>query len=133
MHCDANAEVGVSEMSKAARSLFVFGIYLVALGLFLLIAPNVLITVFGLPETHDVWIRVVGMLLVFLAYYDIQAARHELANFFAWSVIARATVIVFFAVFVLLKWLEPILLLFGAIDLAGALWTHLALRQDRKG
>lgn len=119
-------------MSKAARSLLVFGIYLVALGLFLLIAPNTLITLFGLPETHDVWIRVVGMLLVFLAYYDIQAARHELASFFRWSVVARAAVIVFFAVFVLLKWVEPILLLFGAIDLAGALWTAIALRQDRK-
>ena len=98
----------------------------------MLIAPNSLITLFGLPETNEVWIRVVGMLLVFLAYYDIQAARHELANFFRWSVIARASVIVFFAVFVLLKWVEPILLLFGAVDLAGALWTHLALRQDRK-
>lgn len=127
----ANADVGVRRMSKVARSLLAFGIYLVALGLFLLIAPNTLITLFGLPETHDVWIRVVGMLLVFLAYYDIQAARHELANFFRWSVIARATVIVFFAVFVLLKWVEPILLLFGAVDLGGALWTHLALRQDR--
>jgi len=88
-------------MSKAARSLFVFGIYLVALGLFLLIAPNTLITLFGLPETHDVWIRVVGMLLLFLAFYDIQAARHGITSFFRWSVVARAAVIVFFAVFVL--------------------------------
>jgi len=119
-------------MSKAARSLFVFGIYLIALGLLLLIAPNTLITLFGLPETHDVWIRVVGMLLVLLAFYNVQAARHELVSFFQWSIIARASVILFFAVFVLLNWVKPILLLFGFVDLAGALWTQLALRQDRK-
>ena len=119
-------------MSKAARSLFVFGVYLVALGLLLLIVPNVLITLFGLPETHDVWIRVVGMLLVLLAFYDIQAARHELVDFFYASVVARAAVIVLFAGFVLANLVKPMLLLFGAIDLAGAIWTASALRQDRK-
>lgn len=69
-------------MSRAARSLFAFGIYLVALGLFLLIAPNLLITWFGVPATHDVWIRVVGMLVMLMAYYDIQAARKEPTPFF---------------------------------------------------
>lgn len=123
---------GVRRMSKAGRSLLVFGVYLVALGLFLLIAPNTLMKLFGLPETTDVWIRVVGMLVILLAFYNIQAARNDVIHFFKWSVIARASVIVFFAVFVLLKWVEPILLLFGAVDLAGALWTHLALRQDLK-
>ena len=123
---------GVSRMSKAARSLFVFGIYLVALGLFLLIAPNTLITLFGLPETYDVWIRVVGMLVVLLAYYDIQAARAEATDFFRWSVGARGTVILFFAGFVLADLVKPILLLFGGVDLAAAIWTYLALRSDGK-
>lgn len=117
---------------RAARSVLAFAVYLVGLGLFLVIAPNRLIMLFGLPETQDVWIRVVGMLLVLLAYYDIQAARKELVDFLRWSVIARAAVIVFFAGFVLAGLVRPILLLFGAIDLAGAVWTHLALHQDRK-
>ena len=119
-------------MSRAARSLLVFGIYLVALGFFLLIAPNTLITLFGLPKTHDVWIRVVGMLLVLLAYYDIQAARKELVDFLRWSVVARATVIAFFAGFVIAGLVKPILLLFGGVDLAAAVWTHFALRADRR-
>ncbi|MFC2079816.1 hypothetical protein ACFLSZ_07530 [Candidatus Bipolaricaulota bacterium] len=118
-------------MSKAARSLFVFGIYLIVLGLFLLIAPNTLITFFGLPAVNDVWIRVVGMLLVLLAYYDIQAARKNLADFVRWSVVARLSVIVFFAVFVILNLVKPILLLFGAVDFAAAMWTYLALRREK--
>lgn len=122
---------GVNEMSRAARSLFVFGIYLVALGAFLLIAPNTLITLFGLPATGDVWIRVVGMLIALLAYYNIQAARNETVDYFRWSVVARGSVIVFFAGFVLAGLVKPILLLFGAVDLAAAVWTHVALRRDR--
>ena len=116
-------------LSKAARSLLVFGIYLTALGLFLLVAPNTLITLFGLPAVNDVWIRVAGMLIVLLAYYDIQAARNEMTNFFRWSVVARASVIVFFAGFVLADLVKPILLLFGGVDLAAAIWTRLALRK----
>ena len=119
-------------MTKAARSLFVFGIYLILLGLFLLIAPNTLITFFGLPAVNDVWIRVVGMLLILLAYYDIQAARKNLIDFFRWSVVARGSVIVFFAAFVLLDLVKPILLLFGAVDLSAAVWTHLALRNEKR-
>lgn len=119
-------------MSRAARSLLVFGIYLIALGLFLLIAPNTLITLFGLPAVNDVWIRVAGMLIVFLAYYDIQAARKEMTDFFRWSVVARASVIVFFTGFVLADLVKPILLLFGGIDLAAAVWTQLELRRDGK-
>ena len=118
-------------MSRAARSLLAFGIYLIALGLFLLIAPSTLITLFGLPAVDDVWIRVVGMLIVLLAYYDIQAARGETTDFFHWSVVARASVIAFFAGFVLADLVKPILLLFGAVDLAAAIWTHVALRRDR--
>jgi len=123
---------GVRVMSKAAWSLFVFGIYLVALGLFLLIAPNTLITLFGLPETGDVWIRVAGMLVFLLSYYAIQAGRHEVTEFMRWSVVARSAVILFFAGFVLADLVKPILLLFGGVDLAAAVWTHLALRSDAK-
>jgi len=119
-------------MSKAARSLFVFGIYLILLGLFLLIAPNTLITFFGLPAANDVWIRVVGMLLVLLAYYDIQAARKNLVDFFRWSVVARTSVIVFFTVFVILDLVKPILLLFGGVDFLAAMWTYIALRREKR-
>ena len=119
-------------MSKAARSSFVFGIYLVLLGLFLLIAPNTLIMFFGLPAANDVWIRVLGMVLFLLSYYYIQAARKNLTDFFRWSVVVRASVIVFFAVFVILDVVKPILLLFGGADFVAAMWTYLALRKEKR-
>ncbi len=110
--------------------MLVFGVYLLALGLFLLIAPNVLLRIFGLPEVDDVWIRVVGMMLVLFAYYDIQAARKNVTDYFRWSVVARGSVIIFFGVFVILDWVKPILLIFGGIDLLGALWTYFALKKE---
>ena len=118
-------------MSHPAKSVFVFAIYLIVLGVTLLFIPNVLLGVFDFPETTEVWIRVVGMLLVLLAFYYINAARKELNAFFKWTVYARSSVIVFFLVFVLMDLAQPILLLFGVIDLLAAIWTGLALRSPK--
>ena len=116
-------------MSPAARSLQVFGAYLLLLALVLLLLPNTLLGLFGFPPTDEVWIRVVGMLVGILGFYDWQAARAELRAFFAWSVPARLSVPVFFAAFVTLGMAPPALLLFGAVDAAAALWTWSALRR----
>jgi hypothetical protein len=118
-------------MSNSARSVFVFGLYLLVLGIVLLVAPNFLLGMFFLPSATEIWIRVVGMLLVFLAFYYIQAARKGIMDFFQWTVYARSTVILFFTVFVLLGFASPPLILFGVVDLLGAIWTGLALRSSR--
>ena len=119
-------------MSAPANSLFVFAFYLVGLGLALLLIPNTLIRIFGFPETHDVWIRVVGMLLLFLAFYCFQVVRKEWTDFFRWTVYTRFSVIIFFAAFMLLGLAPPVLIFFGVIDLLFAVWTALALRASRK-
>jgi hypothetical protein len=118
-------------MSNPARSIFVFGIYLALIGLGLLIVPNTLLGLFMLPATADVWIRVVGMLSLFLSFYFIQAARGEATAFFQWSVYVRSTTILFLIAFVLLGYATPYILPFGVIDLAGAIWTGLTLRSAK--
>lgn len=115
-------------MSNSAKSVLVFGVYLVGLSAILLVLPNVLLGLFGLPATNEVWIRVVGMLTLFLGVYYLQAARAGLTSFFQWTVYVRASVIVFFTLFVLLQWVSPMLILFGVVDLLGAIWTGLTLR-----
>ena len=117
-------------MSRAARSLFVFGIYLAVLSLLLLLVPNLLLGLFGLGATTEVWIRVVGMLTLILSVYNILASRAELTPFIQWSVYARASVILFFIVFVVAGLAPPALIMFGGVDLAAAIWTGVSLRQD---
>jgi len=117
-------------MTAAARSIQVFGAYLVALALALLLSPNTLLGLFGFAPTGEVWIRVVGMLVGILGVYYLQAARASLAAFYRWTVPVRLSVPVFFGAFVLLELAPPALLLFGAVDAAAALWTWAALRRD---
>ena len=117
-------------MSRAAKSLFVFGIYLCGLGLLLLLVPNLLLRGFGVPPTNEVWIRINGMFVLCLSFYYVRAARGELTTFIRWTIWTRVAVIVYFAAFVLLLSAPKPLLLFGLIDLLSAVWTWLALKAD---
>ncbi len=117
-------------MTAAARSVNLFGWYLLVLGATLLVAPNALLQAFTLPPTSEVWIRVVGMLVAFLGIYYRVAAAAGLVAIFRASVAVRCSVVAFFAVFVGVGWAPWPLLLFGVFDVAGAAWTWLALRAD---
>jgi hypothetical protein len=100
----------------------------IILGSSLLIGPHVILGLFGGPPTSEIWIRIVGMLLVFLGIFHGQAAHGEVLAYFWWAVYLRLSVIGFFAVFVVLRKAPASLLLFGSIDVLGALWTMRALR-----
>lgn len=119
-------------MSRSAISLLAFGVYLWLLGATLIVAPNFLLGLFGMPGTEEVWIRIAGVLVLLLGYYYTSASRKEMKDFFRWSINARTAVFFFFIVFVFMDFATWQLILFGAIDLLGALWTFLALRSERR-
>lgn len=120
-------------MQAAAKSVFYFGIYLVVVGLQLLFIPQIFFNVFRLGNVHDVWIRVVGVLVLGIAYYYIQTARLNMNEFFPLTVFVRVGVFVSFTGLVLLKLGPGPLALFGLIDLGGACWTWMSLKKEKSG
>jgi hypothetical protein len=117
-------------MSKGAMSVFVFSIYLYILGAVLVVTPGTLLRIFNFPETDDLWIRVVGMLVIILGFYYSHAARAEFRPFFVWTVIGRSAVLLFFIAFVIADLAPPTLILFGVVDFAAAIWTFFAMRSE---
>ena len=118
-------------MSKSALSVFIFGLYAAVLGIILVVVPNFLLGIVSGASTTEVWIRILGVLLLYIGFYYTQTARKEMTAFFRWTVYTRSTVIVFFVVFVLMGFAEPQLIMFGVIDLLGAIWTGMALRSEK--
>lgn len=116
-------------MTTPAKTIRIFGWYLLALGAVLIIVPNVLLALFGIPATNEVWIRVAGMLAGIVGYYYLRASAAGFNEFIAWTIPVRISVLVFFCVFVVLGLAPPILILFGVVDTAGAAWTWLAIRR----
>lgn len=120
-------------MKTSAKTLLVFGGYLMGMGVGFLLMPNVLLSLLGFPATDEIWPQVVGLLALVLAFYYIQAARANLRQFIEWTVYARIAVFLGFVAFVLAGLAGPIMILLGAVDLAAALWTALALRREVSG
>ncbi|HEX5683282.1 MAG TPA: hypothetical protein VFY73_04530 [Ideonella sp.] len=118
-------------MSKPAFTLKAFGIYLMVLGVSLAVAPNLMLSLFGMPPTTEVWLRVLGVVVFNIGVYYIYAAKCEARAFFQASVYTRCLVMAAFIAFAALGLAPPMLVLFGAADLLGAVWTQLALRAER--
>jgi uncharacterized protein YjeT (DUF2065 family) len=116
-------------MSHAARSLFAFGIYVIVTGLALLAAPATFVRVMQLPPVDDGWIRMIGLLAVVIGVYDVVGARNELRPYVRASVPIRFGFAAGVVLLVATGQLGPTVLLFGATDVAGAIWTALALRS----
>lgn len=120
-------------MSPAARSLQVFGFYLVGAGALLMTVPTLLLAPLPVPPPADGWVHVVGLVAAVLGAYYLVGARAELLSFMVASVWLRVAVALAFGVFVAAGVLPAALLLFGLVDLAGAAWTWRALRTMRVG
>ena len=116
-------------MKTAELSLKVFAGYLFFVGGLLMTVPNMFMSLFWLPAVNpDTWLRVLGLVVVVLAYYYLQAARHRLRPMVEASVHGRMAASVVFLALVLLG-LGPVqLLLFGLVDLVCALWTRQGLK-----
>ena len=71
----------------------------------------------------------VPMLVLILGYYYSTAARNNLTPFIRATVYGRFSVLLFFIAFVALGWAPAILILFGVIDAAAAVWTAVSLRN----
>ena len=117
-------------MSRAARTIYVFGLYLIATALVLVAIPNTLLGLLRLPPTTEPWIRVLGIVIGVLGAYYVVAARQELKGFFRATVWGRGIVLLAFVSLVLLHLAPPILVAFALVDTSGALWTRMALRAE---
>jgi hypothetical protein len=117
-------------MDRAAKSVFVFGIYLTLLGCALIAAPDALFAWFGLPPLYGAIGPVLGTLVILIGYLCLRAARAGRKAFFHWSIHTRCWVLMTFGTYVVLGLAPPALLLFGSLDFLGAVWTAYGLRSE---
>lgn len=117
-------------MNKSALSIFGWGLYEIGVGLGFLFIPNVLLPIFGFPTTTEVWIRVIGLIVLVLALYHIYCARNNVIPFFQITVPGRGLFAIGLVILFAMGLAGPGLILFAVLEVAGAAWTWWALRRD---
>lgn len=119
-------------LSRSAFTVRAFGVYVMLLGVVLILLPNLLLSAFGLPTTTEVWIRVVGVAAFNIGVGYWFAAKSEARAVFVGTLYSRSFALVAFTAFAALGLVSPILILFGAVDFAGAMWTMAALKAEQR-
>lgn len=118
-------------MSHVARSVYAASVYVIGLGIGLILIPDVVLGLFGMPPTQEVWIRMLGMMSVFVGLFQLQGARAELRSFFHLSVILRLSVLGFVLAFIITGLAAPIFILVATVDVLGAGWTWFELQREK--
>ena len=117
-------------MSAAAISIAAYAVYLFGQGAALLLVPNTVLPILGLPDAADFWVRIAGMTIVFFGIYYVLAARYEWRPFFVTTVVTRLAVPAVFVVLVATNQAPSAILLLTPADFIFSAWTALALRRS---
>ena len=117
-------------MSRAATTLFAFGVYVTLAGIVIIAAPHFVVEVLRLPAAPNGFVRLIGLLSLVIGAYDIVSARNDYRNYIRASIFVRLGFALGTLLLVLIAEMPSTLLLLGAIDVAGAIWTAIALRRS---
>jgi hypothetical protein len=119
------------KVRDSTLSMKVFAGYLATLSFFLLFWPSLFLKL-GFENISGPWVPTLGYIVGALAFFYFMAVREKTKNFYAWTAIARLPLLLFFIVLVALDMAPPVTLLIGFIDTGCAIWTALALKNERR-
>lgn len=121
----------MKRIKSASLSLMVFGTYMMLIpGLGLMIFPKLLLDLNGLVYDSHIWsVRIVGLLAFIIGSYQLFIAKNKIRQLYKITVIQRCFAAVFFTILWLTKEASSGILLFALIDLTGASWTFLTLKN----
>jgi hypothetical protein len=110
-------------------SLVVQSIYVVLTGLQLIFVPNMLLNMFGFDATSEIWIKVLGIVVLSLSivYFTIsKSGNDDVVRATMWS---RTLVGLGFILLALTGQAKLSIVLFAGIDIVTAVWTWFELKK----
>ncbi len=120
-------------MTRAGKSIFYFGFWVVVCGVSLMFFPEFCLGIAGIFPTDYVAARILGLVHIYLAVYYFVAGRNPgFRPFYVATVVTRSSAPAVVIILVLLGMVKPATIGITAADALGALWTGLALRRDGK-
>ncbi len=119
-------------MNAIAKSVFIFGCYLIAEGLLLMISNTWFLNLLGLPDTGSVWRIITGFVVFALGYYYVRNAMANQKEFFLFTAHIRIAQFVFFITLWLTNIGNSTLVLFAIVELFAGLWTLFLIQKESK-
>ena len=114
-------------MRNARFSVLVWAIYELVVGVGLFLIPTQVTQMLGIDDPQEVWIKVVGLVVVLIGVYFLGAVFNNSNWMYRYTVFGRIIAVIGLAYLAILDgpWQ---LWIFAIVDGFGALWTYTALR-----
>jgi hypothetical protein len=116
--------------TKKHLSLIVHAIYVILTGLQLIFVPNMVLDLFGIAPTTEIWIKILGLVVFSLSFMYYAISQHGSREVIQSSVYARSLVSLGFILFVLFGQVQTSLIFFACIDAATSIWTWMELKKE---
>ncbi len=113
-------------MANWRTSMYAQLVYMIGMGLPFLLAPNFMLPMLGLDPTHEIWIRILGLLVLAVSVYYASAISGENIAFARTSVRGRLVFCVALTGLALV-YNQYIFILFAVLEAGLAVWTHRTL------
>ncbi len=115
--------------SKKHLSLTIQTVYELLTGLQLVFIPNILLATFGFEPTSEIWIKVMGVLVLSAAIFYYTLSKNPHTEIVRASVFMRLLIGGGFILLVATGQVKATLILFAGIDIATAIWTWTELKK----
>lgn len=118
-------------MTRVKKSVLIFGIYSMIMGVVLLCFSKTILPVFNLPISNEPWIYLLGFVLCCSSYYYIRSAFHNNNSFAEYTIHTRAFAPVIVAILIISGKADWHFLTFGIVDGLGGFWTWLEIKREK--
>ena len=121
-------------MTRTSKSILYFSFYMEAVGILMIVFPQLVLRILNINTDAGVVVRFLGMVDFFMGYYYLRAgmSREKFKAFYQLTIHTRFSALVLLVVFVIVWSANPIVVLFGVIDAAGAVWTIVSMTLDKR-
>lgn len=119
-------------MNRVNKSIFIFGLYSLLMGIVLLFVSNIILPIVGLPISNEPWILLLGFVLICSSYYYIRSALKGNIDFARYTMHTRFFAPLIVVYLVATGKADWHFLSFGLIDGLGGLWTWLEMKKNRR-
>jgi hypothetical protein len=119
-------------MSRARVSIVIYGFYMAIGGLSMLLIPNLVLPLAGIPFDHGFWVRFAGLLCFVVGAKAIQNSAAEIPFVFRFDNFTRTFAATTMVILVVTGIAPKIILVLASLDYGSSIWTELALRADKR-
>lgn len=119
-------------MSGVSKSILIFGIYSLMMGIVLLFIPHLILPIFNLPVSGEPWLNLLGFVLVCSSYYYIRSGLSGNMQFALYTTHTRFAAPLIVAYLIATSKADWYFLSFGIVDGEGGLWTWFELKRNKQ-